>query len=161
MTEKLLTYALGRGLDEHDMPAVRAIVRDAAARRLPVLVARARHRQRACRFRCVRRRRSVASRTSGESSYVHHPELSLPRRTFLRGMGATLALPLLDAMVPALTATAKTAASAAPRFGAVYMPNGAIMDQWTPADDGRRLRVHADPEAARAVPGARWSSSAT
>ena len=45
MTEKLLTYALGRGLDYYDMPAVRAIVRDAAAQRLPLLVARAGHRQ--------------------------------------------------------------------------------------------------------------------
>ena len=41
-------------------------------------------------------------------------KLSLPRRTFLRGVGATLALPLLDAMVPALTATAKTAANPPP-----------------------------------------------
>ena len=45
MTEKLLTYALGRGLDYYDMPAVRSIVRDAARQRLPVFVARARHRQ--------------------------------------------------------------------------------------------------------------------
>ena len=45
MTEKLLTYALGRGLEHYDMPAVRAIVRGAAAQRLPLLVARARHRQ--------------------------------------------------------------------------------------------------------------------
>ena len=79
-------------------------------------------------------------------------KMSLPRRTFLRGMGATVALPLLEAMVPALTATAKTAANPPRRFGAVYIPHGAIMDQWTPAARGRRLRVHADPEAARAVP---------
>ena len=64
-------------------------------------------------------------------------KMSLPRRTFLRGMGATVALPLLEAMVPALTATAQTAASPA-RFGAVYVPHGAIMDQWTPATRGRR-----------------------
>ena len=51
-------------------------------------------------------------------------KLSLPRRTFLRGMGATLALPLLDAMVPALTATAKTAANPPRRFGAVFVPMG-------------------------------------
>jgi hypothetical protein len=58
--------------------------------------------------------------------------LSLPRRTFLRGIGATVALPFLEAMVPALTATAKTAANPAPRFGAVYIPNGAIMESWIP-----------------------------
>jgi hypothetical protein len=60
----------------------------------------------------------------------------LPRRTFLRGMGATVALPLLEAMVPALTATAKTAASPRMRFGAVYIPHGAIMDQYRPATEG-------------------------
>jgi hypothetical protein len=63
-------------------------------------------------------------------------KLSLPRRTFLRGVGATIALPFLDAMVPALTATAKTAASPSPRFGAVYIPNGAIMERWIPEKVG-------------------------
>jgi len=49
----------------------------------------------------------------------------LSRRTFIRGtFGAAMALPLLDAMVPALTAQAKTAAGAPFRFGAIYMPNG-------------------------------------
>jgi len=63
-------------------------------------------------------------------------KLSLPRRTFLRGVGATVALPLLEAMVPAMTATAKTAASPRTRFGAVYIPHGAIMDQYRPATEG-------------------------
>ena len=49
---------------------------------------------------------------------------SLSRRTVLRGMGVTLALPLLDAMVPALSALTKTAASPVRRFSAVYVPNG-------------------------------------
>lgn len=61
---------------------------------------------------------------------------ALPRRTFLRGVGATLALPLLDSMVPALTATAQTAANPTRRFGCVYIPHGAIMEQWTPATEG-------------------------
>jgi hypothetical protein len=60
----------------------------------------------------------------------------LPRRTFLRGMGVTLALPLLDAMVPARTLLAQTAAKAAPRLGFVYVPHGAIMSSWTPDTDG-------------------------
>jgi Protein of unknown function (DUF1552) len=64
-------------------------------------------------------------------------KLSLPRRTFLRGMGATVALPFLEAMVPALTATAKTAANPSLRFGAVYIPHGAIMDRYTPAASGK------------------------
>jgi len=63
-------------------------------------------------------------------------KMSLPRRTFLRGMGATVALPLLEAMVPALTATAKTAATPRLRFGAVYIPHGAIMDRYTPRAAG-------------------------
>ena len=61
---------------------------------------------------------------------------SLSRRTFLRGAGVAVALPFLDAMVPALTATVKTAAKPTFRFGAIYIPHGAIMDQWTPATVG-------------------------
>jgi hypothetical protein len=60
----------------------------------------------------------------------------LPRRTFLKGVGATLALPLLDAMVPARTLLAQTAAKGVPRLGFVYVPHGAIMDKWTPAAEG-------------------------
>jgi hypothetical protein len=59
-------------------------------------------------------------------------KIALPRRTFIRGMGATLALPLLDAMVPAMTAVSR----AAPRFAAVYVGNGANMNDWTPQTDG-------------------------
>ena len=62
--------------------------------------------------------------------------LFLPRRTFLRGVGATVALPFLEAMVPAMTATAKTAANAPRRWGAVFFPNGAIMEQWNPTQAG-------------------------
>jgi Protein of unknown function (DUF1552) len=64
-------------------------------------------------------------------------KMSLPRRTFLRGMGVTVALPLLEAMVPAFTATAKTAATPPLRFGAIYIPHGAIMDRYRPAATGR------------------------
>jgi len=63
-------------------------------------------------------------------------KLSLPRRTFLRGMGASVALPFLEAMVPALTATAQTAATPPLRFGAVFIPNGAITDRWIPDTAG-------------------------
>lgn len=57
---------------------------------------------------------------------------ALPRRTFLRGMGVTLALPLLDAMVPAATAMTKTAAQPVRRLGFVYMPMGCDLTRWTP-----------------------------
>ena len=66
--------------------------------------------------------------------FIH--KTSLPRRRILRGMGAALALPLLDAMVPALTPTVKTAAAPRKRLGCVYIPHGAIMDRWTPATEG-------------------------
>ncbi|MHA3774686.1 DUF1552 domain-containing protein [Verrucomicrobiota bacterium sgz303538] len=57
---------------------------------------------------------------------------ALPRRTFLRSIGATLALPLLDAMVPAATALAKTAANPVRRLGFVFMPMGCDIARWTP-----------------------------
>ena len=63
-------------------------------------------------------------------------KLSMPRRTFLRGVGTAMALPLLDAMVPALTATAQTAAKPVKRFGVVYVPNGLTMAAWTPKATG-------------------------
>ena len=66
---------------------------------------------------------------------------SLPRRTFLRGVGATLALPLLDAMVPAATALANTAAKTSPRLGFIYIPNGANMSAWTPGGDSGALEL--------------------
>src|ERR1700687_6054338 len=61
---------------------------------------------------------------------------SLPRRTFLRSLGTTLALPLLDAMVPALALAKNTAANPVVRLGYVYVPNGIIMDRWTPTGEG-------------------------
>src|SRR5688572_13467201 len=63
-------------------------------------------------------------------------KLALPRRTFLRGMGITLALPLLDSMVPALSAIQKTAGKPVRRMGFVYIPNGASMPHWQPAGNG-------------------------
>ena len=60
----------------------------------------------------------------------------LPRRTVLRGLGATIALPLLDAMVPALTPVARTAGAPVRRFGAVFVPMGERPSHWTPATSG-------------------------
>src|SRR5215468_717141 len=62
----------------------------------------------------------------------------LDRRTFLRGMGATVALPMLDAMIPARTLLASTAARAVPRLAFVYFPHGAVMHEWS--RDGRILQ---------------------
>jgi hypothetical protein len=63
-------------------------------------------------------------------------KLHLSRRTFLRGVGVSIALPFLESMVPAGTALAQTAAKGKTRFGAIYVPHGATMDKWTPAADG-------------------------
>jgi hypothetical protein len=60
----------------------------------------------------------------------------LSRRTLLRGAGAAVALPLLDSMVPAGTALAQTAAVPRTRLGSIYIPHGATMDKWTPAQIG-------------------------
>ena len=60
----------------------------------------------------------------------------LSRRTVLRGLGVSLALPWLDSMVPALTALAKSGAAPARRFGVFYVPNGMAMDYWSPKTVG-------------------------
>jgi Protein of unknown function (DUF1552) len=61
---------------------------------------------------------------------------TLSRRVMLRGLGASLALPFLDAMVPALTALSKTQGNVVHRFGVMYGPNGIIMADWTPVAEG-------------------------
>ena len=61
----------------------------------------------------------------------------LSRREVLKGAGATIALPLLDAMIPARTALAQTAAGSSPRLGFVYFPHGALQEEWTPTRTGR------------------------
>ncbi|HEU4926443.1 MAG TPA: DUF1552 domain-containing protein [Vicinamibacterales bacterium] len=66
---------------------------------------------------------------------------ALPRRTFLRGLGATVALPLLDAMVPSMTALARSAAAPVRRLGFVYMPMGCDLSRWTPAGGGTGLEL--------------------
>ena len=65
----------------------------------------------------------------------------LDRRTVLRGAGAMISLPLLDAMVPARTALANTAAKPQVRLGFVYFPHGAIMEKWTPEKEGRDFEL--------------------
>ena len=72
----------------------------------------------------------------------------LSRRTMLKGAGVSLGLPLLDAMIPAGTALADTAAVAAPRMGFVYFPHGAVMSNWVPTQHRHGLQDHADPGAA-------------
>src|SRR4029450_6326099 len=66
---------------------------------------------------------------------------ALPRRTFLRGIGASLALPMLDAMVPSMTALAQTPANPPRRLGFIYMPMGCDISRWTPPGEGRLVEL--------------------
>jgi hypothetical protein len=66
---------------------------------------------------------------------------ALSRRTVLRGLGASLALPLLDSMVPALGSAARAATAPVRRFGVVYVPNGMVMQQFTPKADGAAFEI--------------------
>jgi hypothetical protein len=68
-------------------------------------------------------------------------KMALPRRTFLRGIGATVALPLLDAMIPALSAGSRSAAMPARRLGFVYVPNGVAPGYWKPTGEGTRFEL--------------------
>src|SRR4051812_13595966 len=61
----------------------------------------------------------------------------ISRRAVLKGAGVGIALPLLDAMIPAGTALAQTAAAPAPRLGFIYFPHGAVMANWTPTAVGK------------------------
>src|SRR5262245_24707557 len=61
---------------------------------------------------------------------------AIPRRTFLKGAGVTLALPLLDAMIPAATAWARTPAKPVSRLGFVFIPMGCDHARWIPAGQG-------------------------
>ena len=64
---------------------------------------------------------------------------AVPRRTFLRGMGISLSLPLLDGMVPAFASVIDS--KPVTRLGFVYVPNGAIMEDWTPAAEGTAFEL--------------------
>jgi len=101
---------------------------------------------------------------------------ALPRRTFLKGVGATLALPLLDAMIPAATALDKTPAKPVKRLGFVFMPMGCDQSRWTPRGENGleelspilgslapvkdKITVLTNMELANAYPGSHATSNA-
>ena len=66
---------------------------------------------------------------------------AIPRRTFLKGAGATLALPLLEGMVPAFASSLDAAGKTAKLFSIVYVPNGIIMEKWTPKAEGANFEL--------------------
>src|SRR5690349_6175377 len=65
----------------------------------------------------------------------------IPRRTFLRGIGTAVSLPLLESMVPAQTPLAKTAANPQIRLGLCFIPHGAVMANWTPVGEGTDFKL--------------------
>ena len=75
------------------------------------------------------------------SRHVHHPETSFAPHACCAAWASSVSLPLLDAMIPAATALAKTAAAPKPRLGFFYFPHGAIMEKWTPATAGRDFEL--------------------
>ena len=141
----MLTYALGRGLEYYDMPAVRKIVRQAS-----------RNEYRASSLILGVDRQSSLS--DAEAAVMIITKMALPRRTFLRGLGAAFALPLLDAMVPAFSATVKTAAKP-------VMPAGVHLRPERRGDERRHELL--DAEGRRAPASScrrscrRWRRSAT
>ena len=153
------------------MPVIRAIVRESAPR-LSVLVAHPRRRPehaipdaddgRTRPYRSNREERGAlvaGSVFDQRSCPCSSPRMSLARRTFLRGMGATVALPLLESMVPAFTCRRGAGAPRRLHLHAARRGDGGV-----DAGDRRRgLRVHARAEAARTVPrfggGARAASA--
>ena len=130
VAEKMLTYALGRGLSPTDRPALRRIMRDAAAtdyRWSSVLL-------------------GIVKSTPFQMRTIYAMIITgkaLPRRTVLRGLGAAVALPLLDSMVPAYAAVRTSAAAPRRRLGIVYVPHGAVMN------GGRRRAREPDSSSPR------------
>ncbi len=131
------------------MPTVRAIVRDIGEGQLQVLVDRDGHRHErsvpeasgAVGYGPTRRPRSVEPQEHLEDTRNVHHEKHLSRRTVLRGLGISVGLPLLDAMVPAATALATTAAAPKPRIGFTYFPHGAIQARWQPKETGTAFEL--------------------
>ena len=148
LSGKLLAYAIGRGIEYYDQPAIRKIAREAAAndyRWSSVILGVVN----STPFRSASGRatkppsdsKRVGTASSNEERRMIISKRAIPRRTMLRGMGAMLALPLLDSMVPALSALQKTAGKPVNRFGVFYVPNGMIMKNYLPTAVGANYEL--------------------
>ena len=119
VTEKLLTYALGRGVEYQDMPMVRSIVRDSAASKYrfsSLVLGIVKSAAFQMNMKTDDRQSTAGGSLTRRDIDMFITKKHISRRTVLRGAGAALALPFLEAMVPAATALAQTAASPKPRF---------------------------------------------
>ena len=138
--------------------AVRQIVRDAGGQRLPLVLDRARDREEpgVPDGAPAPVAKAERSKETGDLMAFVPIERRCSRRTVLRGFGATLALPFLDAMLPAFSVRAR-AAKPVHRFQTFYVPNGMAMEYWTPKGEGRDFELSPilEPLAAYQRPDAR------
>ncbi len=149
-TENLLSYATGRVLEPSDMPFVRAIERQAARKNdkfsafVIAVVESGPFRMRRAGGGELLKRTQVSKRNR-RRMYITKKHLS--RRTVLRGMGVSLALPFLDSMVPAQTPLSSTAANPKTRLACIEIVHGAAgstvdgsnKHYWSPEKEGRRF----------------------
>ena len=134
LAEKMLTYALGRGLEYYDKCAVDKILEALNQERRPVF-----------RLDGGGRQERTVPDANGDRGGTMTNGGRISRRTVLRGLGTVVALPLLEAMRPKLLAAAAAAGQAASprRMAFIYVPNGAIMDDWTPTSEGTDFELPA------------------
>ncbi len=121
LAEKMLTYALGRGLERSDRRAVDRIVQQARAGTVPVLGPGARH-----------RRERTVPRAHEEWRHAMRRPSRIARRTALKGLGVSIALPMLEAMRLGPARRVGRSRSVPLRVAFVYVPNGVHMPDWTP-----------------------------
>ena len=139
-TQKLLGYALGRSIEAADFPAIREITRTRCHWRISLVISHHGHRLEHAvhdehEQRAPDQDASFDRGSTIGAGHVHHEESDSAAHDVARSR-CTLALPLLDAMVPSLTALQNTPAKPITRFGVMYVPNGMVMEQWTPVAEG-------------------------
>jgi hypothetical protein len=136
LSEKMLTYALGRGLERYDRKTLEGIQQKLAASgyQFQTLVMEI---VRSAAFQMRRGSQGISTRSSSQGdTTVMITRKALPRRTFLRGLGTAIALPVLDAMSPAL-ASSQIPGKAPLRMGFIYVPNGMDVRNWNLDYEGK------------------------
>ena len=149
LTEKMLTYALGRGLEEYDRLRGRADRQEPRIEPVPILGARARHRQK----RPISETTRLMVERRQEGRMIMKRPARLSRRTVLRGIGAAIALPWLEAMAPVSSGGRLGPRPIAKRMAFLYVPNGVHMADWTPTAVGPGFPHASDVEITRGVQG--------
>ena len=142
VTEKMLTYALGRGVEYQDMPLVRSIARESSASNYDFssivlgIVKSSPFQMNTKTAGEGQPAGGPANQSQEKAATMFITKKHISRRTVLKGSGVTLALPFLEAMVPAATALAATAAVPKPRFVGCFVPHGMAPGYWVPEKEG-------------------------